>query len=212
MGRRLPREGAPARLMRSPWAKSCPMTKPSEAGRSFERTLAARPMPRLLVLFVAFLLVPSVACQQAAPPASGEGPPAPVQAAHAMVVAGQGDAARVGLDVLRDGGNAIDAAVATGFALAVTLPNAGNVGGGGFLLVRFADGTATSLDFREVAPMAATAAMFRDSTGAMVPGRSTKGHLASGVPGTVAGLLEAHARWGSLPLARLLDPAIALAE
>ncbi len=169
-------------------------------------------MPRLLVLFVAFLLVPSVACQQAAPPASGEGPPAPVQAAHAMVVAGQGDAARVGLDVLRDGGNAIDAAVATGFALAVTLPNAGNVGGGGFLLVRFADGTATSLDFREVAPMAATAAMFRDSTGAMVPGRSTKGHLASGVPGTVAGLLEAHARWGSLPLARLLDPAIALAE
>ena len=129
-----------------------------------------------------------------------------------MVVAGHAEAARVGRDVLRRGGNAVDAAVATGFALAVTLPNAGNVGGGGFLLVRFPDGTATALDFREVAPAAATETMFQDEMGQVVRGRSTTTHLASGVPGTVAGLLEAHARWGSRPLAELVEPAIRLAE
>lgn len=172
--------------------------------------------PRLAVALLAAFLFGSLATCRAEPgPVVSAVPPdtAGVRAAHAMVVAGQPDAARVGLDVLRDGGNAVDAAVATGFALAVTLPNAGNVGGGGFLLVRFADGTATSLDFREVAPAAATRTMFVDPlTRRPRPDLSTRGHLSVGVPGTVAGLLEAHEKWGSLPLARLLAPAIRLAE
>lgn len=130
-----------------------------------------------------------------------------------MVVAGQGDAAEIGLAVLQDGGNAIDAAVAVGFALAVTLPNAGNVGGGGFMLIRFDDGSTTSLDFREHAPMAATETMYQDElTGQVRPDLSTRGHLAVGVPGTVAGLLKAHEEYGSLPLEQLINPAIDLAE
>ncbi|HLT46737.1 MAG TPA: gamma-glutamyltransferase [Rubricoccaceae bacterium] len=175
---------------------------------------------RLALLLAAALLVPPLsACRaEVEDPTRGAGASAPadtagVRSARAMVVAGQPDAARAGLEVLRDGGNAIDAAVATGFALAVTLPNAGNVGGGGFLLVRFADGRATSLDFREVAPLAATRDLFIDPlTGRARPDLSRRGHLAVGVPGTVAGLLEAHARWGSLPLERLMEPAIRLAE
>ena len=138
--------------------------------------------------------------------------PAPVTAAHAMVVSGHPEASRIGVEVMRDGGNAVDAAVAVGFALAVVVPDAGNVGGGGFLLARFPDGRATSFDFREVAPAAATRDMYVDARGRPVPGRSTRGHLASGVPGTVAGLLLAHERYGSLPLARLLAPAIKLAR
>src|SRR5690606_27843010 len=196
---------------------------------SVPRTLviARPPMPlipsasrRLALLLAAALLVPPLsACRaEVEDPTRGAGASAPadtagVRSARAMVVAGQPDAARAGLEVLRDGGNAIDAAVATGFALAVTLPHAGNVGGGGFLLVRFADGRATSLDFREVAPLAATRDLFIDPlTGRARPDLSRRGHLAVGVPGTVAGLLEAHARWGSLPLERLMEPAIRLAE
>ena len=173
-------------------------------------------MRRPAVLLVAASLVFPLAACRAEPGGAASAPPpdsAGVRAHHAMVVAGQADAAAAGLQVLRDGGNAIDAAVATGFALAVTLPHAGNVGGGGFLLVRFADGRATSLDFREVAPAAATRDMFVDPlTGRVRPDLSVRGPLAVGVPGTVAGLLEAHERWGRLPLARLLDPAIRLAE
>jgi gamma-glutamyltranspeptidase/glutathione hydrolase len=129
-----------------------------------------------------------------------------------MVVSGERDASEAGVAVMRAGGNAVDAAVATGFALAVTFPIAGNVGGGGFMVVRFPDGTATTLDYRETAPAAATRDMFLDSTGAFVPERSQVGALASGVPGSVAGLLYAHERWGRLPLADVLAPALALAE
>lgn len=129
-----------------------------------------------------------------------------------MVVAGQADAAEIGAAVLRDGGNAVDAAIAVGFALAVTLPNAGNVGGGGFMLIRFEDGTTTSLDFRERAPIAATETMYQDGlTGRVRPDLSTRGPLAVGVPGTVAGLLKAHTDFGTLPLERLINPAIELA-
>ena len=167
---------------------------------------------RVSALLALLLVLPASACRAQAPAPPEAPDPRGVQAGRAMVVAGHPEAARAGLDILRDGGNAVDAAVAVGFALAVTLPNAGNVGGGGFLLARFADGQAASLDFREVAPLAATRDMYVDPlTGQVRPDLSRRGALAVGVPGTVAGLLDAHARWGRLPLGHLLDPAIRLA-
>ena len=130
-----------------------------------------------------------------------------------MVVSAERWASQAGVDVMRGGGNAVDAAVATGFALAVTFPVAGNLGGGGFMVVRFPDGTATTVDYRETAPAAATRDMYvDDSTGAVRPDLSRRGALASGVPGSVAGLLYAHERWGRAPLADVLAPAIRLAE
>jgi gamma-glutamyltranspeptidase/glutathione hydrolase len=159
---------------------------------------------------VALLLFVAAACR--AEPAADTTQPASTATSRGMVVAGHAEAARVGLEVLRAGGNAVDAAVAVGFALAVVLPNAGNVGGGGFILVRFPDGRATSLDFREVAPAAATRDMFVGPDGAPAPGRSVRGHLAAGVPGTVDGLLQALDRWGTRPVADIIDPAITLAE
>ncbi len=119
-------------------------------------------------------------------------------------------AADVAEAVLREGGNAIDAAVATAFALAVTLPEAGNLGGGGFLL-SYVDGEASFLDYREVAPAAASRDMYLDEEGAVIPDLSLVGHLGSGVPGTVAGLWEAHRRYGTLDWERLVAPAVELA-
>jgi gamma-glutamyltranspeptidase / glutathione hydrolase len=136
----------------------------------------------------------------------------PVRARHAMVGSTELHASRVGLQVLRDGGNAIDAAVAMGFALAVTHPAAGNLGGGGFMVIRFADGRETTIDYRETAPAAAHRDMFLDETGAAVPERSRVGPLAAGVPGSVAGLAYARERYGSRPLSALVAPAIALAR
>jgi gamma-glutamyltranspeptidase / glutathione hydrolase len=136
----------------------------------------------------------------------------PVRARHAMVGSTELHASRVGLRVLRDGGNAIDAAVAMGFALAVTHPAAGNLGGGGFMVIRFADGRETTIDYRETAPAAAHRDMFLDETGAAVPERSRVGPLAAGVPGSVAGLAYARERYGSRPLSALVAPAIALAR
>jgi len=136
---------------------------------------------------------------------------APVSAEHGMVVSTDGYASEVGVGILRAGGNAVDAAVATAFALAVVNPEAGNIGGGGFLLLRLADGRAGALDFRERAPRAATRDMYLDANGQLTNG-SVEGHRAVGVPGTVAGLWEAHRRYGSLPWADLVAPAIRLAE
>jgi len=135
----------------------------------------------------------------------------PEHARHAMVVAQEPLAADVGLRVLQSGGNAIDAAVAIGFALAVTYPYAGNIGGGGFLLARFADGRSTFIDFREKAPLAATRNMYLDSKG-NVSEDTLIGWRAAGVPGTVRGLELAHQRYGRKPWADLLDPAIQLAS
>ena len=129
-----------------------------------------------------------------------------------MVVTAQHLATRVGVDVLRDGGNAVDAAVAVGYALAVVYPAAGNLGGGGFMTLRLADGRKAFLDFREAAPLGATADMFLGPDGNVVPGRSTRSHLAVGVPGTVSGLETALTRYGSLPRAALIAPAIRYAE
>jgi gamma-glutamyltranspeptidase/glutathione hydrolase len=125
-----------------------------------------------------------------------------------MVVSAQHLATQVGVDVLKRGGNAIDAAVAVGYALAVVYPAAGNLGGGGFMTVQLADGRKTFLDFREKAPLAATANMYLDKDGNVVKGLSTVGHLAVGVPGTVSGLETARARYGTLGRAALIKPAI----
>jgi gamma-glutamyltranspeptidase/glutathione hydrolase len=141
-------------------------------------------------------------------------PVAAVRAAHGMVVAQEGRAARVGVAILQQGGNAIDAAVATGFALAVTYPRAGNIGGGGFMVIHRADGEGIAIDYRETAPAAAGPTMFLDGQGHADSRKSRDTGLAVGVPGTVAGLAMAHARYGSgkFTLAQLIAPAIAMAR
>jgi gamma-glutamyltranspeptidase / glutathione hydrolase len=138
--------------------------------------------------------------------------PAPVRGENGMVVTAHHLASSVGIDVLKAGGNAVDAAVAVGYALAVVYPQAGNVGGGGFMTIRFADGRTTFLDFRERAPKAATAGMYLDKEGNIVPGASTDGHLAVGVPGSVAGFEMAREKYGKLDREALIGPAIALAR
>jgi gamma-glutamyltranspeptidase/glutathione hydrolase len=135
-----------------------------------------------------------------------------VAAENGMVVTAQQHATRIGVDVLKRGGNAIDAAVAVGYALAVVYPAAGNLGGGGFMTVQFADGRKTFIDFREKAPLAATANMFLDAQGNVVPNLSIRGHLAVAVPGTVAGLEYIRNKYGTRPRADLIDPAMRLAE
>ena len=137
---------------------------------------------------------------------------APVAAEHGMVVTAQHLATQVGVDVLKRGGNAIDAAVAVGYALAVVYPAAGNLGGGGFMTVQLADGRKTFLDFREKAPLAATANMYLDADGNVIKGASTNGYLAVGVPGSVAGFEDARTKYGTMSRAKLLTPAITLAE
>src|SRR5436309_4251721 len=135
----------------------------------------------------------------------------PVTAPHAMVVSAHPLASQVGVDILKQGGNAIDAAVAVAFALEVVLPDAGNIGGGGFIVHRTAGGEVTALDYREAAPAAATHDMFVDSAGNPTK-KSEVGHLASGVPGSVAGLYEAWKKYGSLPWATVIAPALRLAQ
>ncbi len=151
------------------------------------------------------------------PVARGEAPFPPAQAvvAHqAMVVSQEKRATQVGVEVLHNGGNAVDAAVAVAFALAVTHPQAGNLGGGGFMLIRRADGTATAIDYRETAPRAATRDMFLDERGEYDPKKSRDSGLAVGVPGTVDGLALALEKYGSgqFKLSDLIAPAIALAR
>ncbi len=137
---------------------------------------------------------------------------APVAAPNGMVVTAQHLATRVGVDVLKDGGNAVDAAVAVGYALAVVYPAAGNLGGGGFMTIQLADGRKTFLDFREKAPLAATANMYLDKDGNVVKGLSTHGYLAVGVPGTVSGLEYAREKYGTMKRMALIAPAITLAD
>jgi len=136
----------------------------------------------------------------------------PVVARHAMVVTAQHLATEIGVDILKEGGNAVDAAVAVGYALAVVHPCCGNIGGGGFMLLHLASGKNLFLDFREKAPLKATPTMFQDANGNVVPGLSTRSWLAVGVPGTVMGLNQALAKYGTMPLAKVMAPAIALAK
>ncbi|MDC6380643.1 gamma-glutamyltransferase [Pseudomonas graminis] len=137
---------------------------------------------------------------------------APAAAENGMVVTAQHLATHVGVDVLKSGGNAVDAAVAVGYALAVVYPAAGNLGGGGFMTIQLADGRKTFLDFREKAPLAATANMYLDKDGNVVPDLSSKGHLAVGVPGTVSGMEMALSKYGTKKRAEVIAPAIKLAE
>ena len=134
----------------------------------------------------------------------------PVTASNGMVVSTDELASRIGVDIMRSGGNAVDAAVAVHFALAVVNPEAGNIGGGGFMVTRMADGTAAALDFREKAPFAAPRDMFLDETGNLTQ-KSVIGHLAAGVPGSVAGMWAAHQRFGSINWEDLVSPAVELA-
>jgi gamma-glutamyltranspeptidase/glutathione hydrolase len=135
----------------------------------------------------------------------------PVRAEEGMVVSTDAYASEVGVRVLRVGGNAVDAAIATSFALAVVNPEAGNIGGGGFMVIRQADGDIAALDYRERAPMAASRDMYLDENGRLTEA-SVVGHLSVGVPGTVAGLWKAHQRYGTLPWRDLVGPAVELAR
>ena len=136
----------------------------------------------------------------------------PVKEQHGMVASVDALATQAGVDVLKRGGNAVDAAIAVGYALAVTHPQAGNLGGGGFMLIRTASGHTTAIDFREMAPIKASRDMFLDAQGNADSKKSLTSHLASGVPGTVAGFALANKEYGTLPLAQLIAPAIQLAE
>jgi gamma-glutamyltranspeptidase/glutathione hydrolase len=148
----------------------------------------------------------------AAAPLANAASPAPAEGENGMVVTAQHLATDVGLAVLEGGGNAVDAAVAVGYTLAVTYPTAGNLGGGGFMTIRLADGTTTFLDFRERAPLAATKNMYLDDKGEPVPGASTDTYLAIGVPGSVAGFEAAREKYGTMERAALIAPALTLAR
>ena len=136
----------------------------------------------------------------------------PTHAPKAMVATVHREASQAGLEVMKQGGNAVDAAVAVGFALAVVYPEAGNLGGGGFMLFRRADGEVHFVDFREKAPAKATADMYLDKNGDVIKDMSTLGYKAIGVPGSVAGLVYAQKHWGKLSLAQVMQPAIRLAR
>ena len=165
-------------------------------------------------LFLLWLVATSTALGAQTPQAAAV---APVRAQHAMVVSIHHDATDAGVEILSEGGNAVDAAVAVGFALAVVYPEAGNIGGGGFMLIRpgskaMAHGEPQFLDYREKAPAAASANMYLDAKGNVVPKMSTVGSKASGVPGTVAGLTYAEQHYGKLGLKAVMQPAIRLAS
>ncbi len=128
-----------------------------------------------------------------------------------MVVSAHPLASAVGADILKQGGNAIDAAIAVEFALAVVYPDAGNIGGGGFMVIRMQDGRTDALDYRETAPAAAHRDMYLDEEGKVIEDLSLKGHLAAGVPGTVDGMVQLHKKWGTMPWSKLVQPAVTLA-
>ncbi|MCH8981109.1 gamma-glutamyltransferase, partial [candidate division KSB1 bacterium] len=136
----------------------------------------------------------------------------PVYARNGLVVSTNRIASEVGVQILKKGGNAVDAAVATGFALAVVHPAAGNIGGGGFMVIRFADGSTTAIDYREKAPMAAHEKMYLDENGELIKGLNHNSYFAVGVPGTVAGLTLALEKYGTMKLKDVIKPAIKLAE
>ncbi len=170
----------------------------------------------ILGLCGALVLAPVAQAQTAAEPVvAGYARTLPVVAKNGMVVAQEAEAARIGVDVLKRGGNAVDAAVATAFAMAVTLPRAGNLGGGGFMLVHLASQKKTiAIDYREVAPAAMTKEIFLDAAGKFVPEKAQASGLGVGVPGTVAGLYLAHQKYGSgkIEFGELVRPAMLLAR
>ena len=158
---------------------------------------------------IALLLLVTVCAVQ---PSAAGGGLHPEHARHGMVVTQHELASRAGVEMMRAGGNAVDAAVATGFALAVVYPSAGNIGGGGFMLLRLHGGETHFLDYREKAPAAASADMYQDAQGKVIPGLSRVGYKSSGVPGSVKGLVYAEQHFGRLGLKRVMQPAVRLAR
>src|ERR1051326_3784399 len=178
-------------------------------------TMTRLQLRRLAAVLAASLLAIPLAAQGPPPgidPAwSLAGKARVTEGARAMVASVSPIASEVGRDIMRRGGNAVDAAVAVGFALAVVHPEAGNIGGGGFMVIRLAGGRGRALHYRGNAPAIATHDMYLDSTGA-VTDKSVIGHLSAGVPGSVAGLAEAARRYGTMKLPRLMEPAIRYAR
>ncbi|MCC5932613.1 MAG: gamma-glutamyltransferase [Balneolales bacterium] len=168
-----------------------------------------RDSAKALFLSLSVSLLLFAACSAPEPEAL---PRSPAFGANGMVVTANPEATAVGLQILQEGGNAFDAAIAVKYMLSVTYPIAGNIGGGGFMVYRTAEGEAGALDFRETAPAAATRDMYLDEEGNLIDGLSRIGHLSAGVPGTVAGMEEVWQRFGSLPFAQLIEPAIQVAE
>lgn len=169
-------------------------------------------MPKCTYLYIYVCLFLTFSCKQSK---SGKQHPEALQQplnSHAMVVSAHREASEAGIKMLEKGGNAVDAAIAVQYALAVVLPAAGNLGGGGFMVYRDKDGTCATLDYREKAPSLAFRDMYLDSLKNVIPNLSLNGHLASGVPGTVAGIFEAHRKYGKLAMKDLIQPAIDLAE
>jgi len=163
-------------------------------------------IPPTALFLLVLLVFTSVQCRRA--PAAPTG----LISEQAMVVSAREEASAIGVAILKKGGNAFDAMVATELALAVAYPFAGNLGGGGFMVYRKANGDVGSLDYREKAPLSATEDMYLDSLGNVIPGMSTLGATAVGVPGTIAGVFEVHAKMGSLPINEILEPVIEFAE
>jgi gamma-glutamyltranspeptidase/glutathione hydrolase len=130
----------------------------------------------------------------------------------AMVVSARNEASKIGAEIMKQGGNAFDAMIATELTLAVSYPQAGNIGGGGFMVFRKANGEVGSLDYREKAPINATKDMYLDAAGNVIDGKSTSTAFSIGIPGTIAGMFAVHDRFGSLPMHKLLEPIIELAE
>ena len=152
-----------------------------------------------------------VSCQNS-PAKKQPDPEKGVLAPHAMVVSAKEEASQIGLAILKKGGNAFDAMIATELALAVAYPNAGNIGGGGFMVYRLGSGERGALDYREKAPAKAHRDMYLDKNGKVIADKSTLGALAVGVPGTIAGIFEVYQKFGSLPIGELIQPAIDLAR
>ena len=135
-----------------------------------------------------------------------------IKTPKAAVVSARIEASKIGAQILEKGGTAFDAMIATNFALAVCFPNAGNISGGGFMVYRKKNGEIGSIDYREMAPLKAHEKMFQNKFGEVLPEKSTKGGLAVGVPGTIAGLFEIHRKFGTLPIEDLIKPSIDLAK
>ncbi len=165
-----------------------------------------RPLLYFILLLLSFSCKTSTDQEQKAKPVRG------VITKNAMVVSAREEASKIGSDIMKKGGNAFDAMVATEMALAVTYPFAGSLGGGGFMVYRKANGEVGALDYREKAPLAATKDMYLDENGDAIPEKSQVGALAIGVPGTVAGIFEVHEKFGSLPIKEILTPVVELAK
>src|SRR3989442_8468185 len=219
IARRTPRASSPANACpsRSIWAggmggwwccraiwatttcRSTPITE-ADAGRGSRTACTLRRAMKKLAALLVFITVPLHAASRL-----------PVREPHAMVASVDEIASRIGADVMKRGGNAVDAAVAVALTLAVTWPEAGNLGGGGFMLVRKADGTTEAIDYPEIAPLSASRNMYLDAEGNVIKDASLVGYKAIAVPGTVAGLAFAHKRYCKLPWRGLVEPARKLA-